>query len=317
MFLVDDILAAPGKAMLFLFRELAKKAKDDFLDDETVKQQLQEIYALLDSGSISGHEFESREMQLLQRLEQIARIKSGAAEALALPPSPLDDAFPAEAEVEPSAEALRDQDNLDRVMRWREQQHAVAPVMERAVAVSPLLPMTPMAPDTLPIAPPVFPAPPAPAATPTAATPPTFAMPPAASLAAPPSFGAPPFTAPPFTAPPFAAPQPIAPTPVPPSPSPAVASFDRHAVPVLGQMTMSQVIDSVFRSLATIKLKVSSVTSVSRDETGWRVTAEVLERRAVPDSGDLLGIYDLRLDEGGGILRYERTRMRRRSDLGR
>src|SRR4029079_14650849 len=112
MFLVDDILAAPGKAMLFLFRELAKKAKDDFLDDETVKQQLQDMYALLDSGSISGQEFESREMQLLQRLEQIARIKSGDGEALALPPSSAGDVLSADAV--PSAELLRDQGNLPR-----------------------------------------------------------------------------------------------------------------------------------------------------------------------------------------------------------
>src|SRR3982751_4407916 len=121
MFLVDDILAAPGKAMLFLFRELAKKAKDDFLDDDAVKQQLQEIYGLLDSGTISGQEFESREVQLLRRLEQIARIKLGEAETLALPPSPADDL--------PTAELLRDQDNLDRVIRWREEQHSVTPVL--------------------------------------------------------------------------------------------------------------------------------------------------------------------------------------------
>ena len=269
MFLVDDILAAPGKAMLFLFRELAKKAKDDFLDDETVKQQLQEIYALLDSGSISGREFESREMQLLQRLEQIARIKSGEAETLALPPSPADEV--------PSAELLRDQDNLDRVMRWREQQHAAAP-----------------------------------AALPSFAPPPSFVSPPQ-SFAAAPSFAMPPA----FAAPPFVPPQPAFAAPVAPPPTPAAASFDRQPVPVAGQLTMSQVIDSVFHSLAAMKLKVSSVTSVSRDETGWRVTAEVIERRAVPDSGDLLGIYDLRLDDAGGVQRYERTRMRRRSDLGR
>jgi len=303
MFLVDDILAAPGKAMLFLFRELAKKAKDDFLDDETVKQQLQDIYALLDSGSISGQEFESREMQLLQRLEQIARIKSGDGEALALPPSSAGDVLSADAV--PSAELLRDQDNLDRVLRWREQQHAAAPVIEHAVTVSPLLPMTPMATGALPMAPPSFPALPAAAAPPSFAAPPTFV--------APPTFAAPA----PITAPPSAPPQPVVAAPVPPPPSPAVASFDRQAVPVVGQMTMSQVIDSVFRSLAAMKLKVSSVTSVSRDESGWRVTAEVVERRAVPDSGDLLGVYDLRLDDAGGILRYERTRMRRRSDLGR
>jgi gas vesicle protein GvpO len=80
---------------------------------------------------------------------------------------------------------------------------------------------------------------------------------------------------------------------------------------------MSQVIDCVFRGLAMLKMKVSSVTSVGRDEAGWRVTAEVLERRSVPDTGDLLGVYELRLDEQGSILRYERTRIRRRSDLGR
>src|SRR6185312_5713785 len=171
MFLVDDILAAPGKAMLFLFRELAKKAKDDFLDDDTVKQQLQEIYALLDAGTISGQEFESREIQLLQRLEQIARIKSGETETLALPPSPASDL--------PTAELVRDQDNLDRVMRWREQQHSAAPIIESAVAVSPLLPMTATVGD------PVLAAPlPLPAPAPSAA-PPSFAALP--SIAAPPS----------------------------------------------------------------------------------------------------------------------------------
>jgi hypothetical protein len=86
---------------------------------------------------------------------------------------------------------------------------------------------------------------------------------------------------------------------------------------VVGLLTMSQVIDCVFRGLATLKLKVSSVTSIARDEAGWRVAAEILERRSVPDTGDLLGVYELRLDEAGNILRYERTRLRRRSDLGR
>jgi Gas vesicle synthesis protein GvpO/Gas vesicle protein G len=284
MFIVDDILAAPGKAMLFLFRELAKKAKDDFLDDDAVKQQLQEIYGLLDAGTISGQEFESREIQLLQRLEQIARIKSGEAETLALPPSAADDL--------PTAELLRDQENLDRVMRWREEQHPAAAVVESAVAVSPLLPAAPMPVDDWPIAPP--------------------SLPTTASSVAAPSFAAPAS----FAAPPFMPPPPIAPAALPAS-LPAAASFDGQTVPVVGPTTMSQVIDSVFRDLAMLKLKVSSVTSVSRDDSGWRVTAEVVERRAVPDSGDLLGIYDLRLDQAGSILRYERTRLRRRSDLGR
>jgi hypothetical protein len=307
MFIVDDILTAPGKAMLFLFRELAKKAKDEFLDDDTVKEQLQEIYALLDSGTISGQEFESREVQLLQRLEQIARIKAGATEAVALAP-PADDLA--------ADESARDQENPGSVMQWRDEQNREAVVIERAIAVSQLLPLMPPMP-----------------AVPAVASPPTIAPPeiPAvaslfaatsaadASFAAPasaPPFAAPPFAASPSAAPPFAPPLPITPAPL-PAPLHAPASLDRQTVPVVGLITMSQVIDSVFRGLTMLKLKVSSVTSVSRDDAGWRVTAEVVERRAVPDSGDLLGVYDLRLDEAGSIMRYERTRLRRRSDLGR
>jgi len=75
MFLLDDLLLAPGKAVMFLFEELARKAQEDWLDDDSVKQELQEIYALLDTGKISGNEFENRENHLLARLEQIANAK--------------------------------------------------------------------------------------------------------------------------------------------------------------------------------------------------------------------------------------------------
>jgi hypothetical protein len=75
MFLLDSLLLAPGKAVLFMLEELAKKAQEEFLDDDSVKQELQEIYARLEGGSISEHEFETRELGLMQRLEQIARAK--------------------------------------------------------------------------------------------------------------------------------------------------------------------------------------------------------------------------------------------------
>jgi len=80
---------------------------------------------------------------------------------------------------------------------------------------------------------------------------------------------------------------------------------------------MVQVIESTMRHLSMLKLKVSAVTAVSRADDGWRVTAELLERKAVPDTSDLLGVYDLQLDAAGNVLRYERTHMSRRSDLGR
>ena len=75
MFLIDDLLSAPGKAVLFIFQELARKGLEELLDDESVKRELQEIYNLLSSGKISEAEFEGRENRLLERLEQIAKLK--------------------------------------------------------------------------------------------------------------------------------------------------------------------------------------------------------------------------------------------------
>lgn len=87
--------------------------------------------------------------------------------------------------------------------------------------------------------------------------------------------------------------------------------------PAGGGLTVFQIIDSVMRSLAQLKLRVSSITSAARDEEGWRVTAELVERKGVPDTNDLLGMYEFRLDTQGNVIRYERTRMRRRGDVNR
>src|SRR5919108_6152196 len=75
MFLVDNLLLGPGKAAMFVFKELARKAQEDWLDDDAIKQELQEIYALVEAGKISTQDFEARECRLLERLEQIAKAK--------------------------------------------------------------------------------------------------------------------------------------------------------------------------------------------------------------------------------------------------
>ena len=82
MFLIDDLLLAPGKAAFFLFESLAKKAREELLDEAPLKQGLQEIYALLEAGQITEEEFALRESGLLEQLEQISRLKS---EAMGMP----------------------------------------------------------------------------------------------------------------------------------------------------------------------------------------------------------------------------------------
>jgi hypothetical protein len=81
MFLLDSLITAPGKALFMLFKSLARKAQEEWLDEEPLKLELREIYSLLESGKITEREFESRESQLVERLEQIALVKSALQDA--------------------------------------------------------------------------------------------------------------------------------------------------------------------------------------------------------------------------------------------
>jgi len=64
-------------------------------------------------------------------------------------------------------------------------------------------------------------------------------------------------------------------------------------------------------------LEVSSVVGASRVEgDGWEVTIELIERKAIPDSADLLGLYEVHLDaEDGHMISFERRRLRHRMDV--
>ncbi len=74
--MVDDVLLSPVKGILFVLNELAKRAREELLDDEAVRQDLRETYMLLEVGSISEQEFERREQKLIRRLEAIERMRS-------------------------------------------------------------------------------------------------------------------------------------------------------------------------------------------------------------------------------------------------
>ena len=80
---------------------------------------------------------------------------------------------------------------------------------------------------------------------------------------------------------------------------------------------MRQVVECTQRGLALLNLKLSVITSVAPVENGWRATADLVERRGVPDTNDLIGMYEIHLDPQGNFMRYERIRIRRRGDLGR
>jgi hypothetical protein len=62
------------------------------------------------------------------------------------------------------------------------------------------------------------------------------------------------------------------------------------------------------------KTPVNGVTSLTKTEEGWTVLLEALERKAIPDTMDVLGLYELRLDDGGNLVGFDRKRLRKRGE---
>ena len=61
--------------------------------------------------------------------------------------------------------------------------------------------------------------------------------------------------------------------------------------------------------------RAEGVTSITKEDENWRVLAEVLERRAVPDTQDILSTYELMLTQNLDLTGYKRIGLRRRADL--
>jgi hypothetical protein len=57
-----------------------------------------------------------------------------------------------------------------------------------------------------------------------------------------------------------------------------------------------------------------NVVSVTRDGDGWEVGVEVVELHRIPDTTDVMAVYDVTLDDRGGLVscrrgaRYHRGR---------
>ena len=75
MFLIDDVLLSPAKGLFYIFKQIHKAAEEEFLNEENVSAELSELYMMLETGKITEEEFNNRESELLNRLEQIEEYK--------------------------------------------------------------------------------------------------------------------------------------------------------------------------------------------------------------------------------------------------
>lgn len=74
---------------------------------------------------------------------------------------------------------------------------------------------------------------------------------------------------------------------------PSLESVTRHTIDRLAELTGR---------------RAESVTSVEPTEKGWIVQLEVLESARIPDSTDILALYEAELDRDGRVRRYSRLR---------
>ena len=50
------------------------------------------------------------------------------------------------------------------------------------------------------------------------------------------------------------------------------------------------------------------VSGLSRDADGWLVTLDVVELKRIPESTDVLGLYEAQMDYKGNLINYKRIR---------
>jgi hypothetical protein len=80
-------------------------------------------------------------------------------------------------------------------------------------------------------------------------------------------------------------------------------------------MTVEKIVNqSVAIAKNCIRKEPETVISVKEVEGEWRVTVEALERKAVPDSQDLLGRYEIRLNKNGELIGWTQKILRKRCD---
>lgn len=60
---------------------------------------------------------------------------------------------------------------------------------------------------------------------------------------------------------------------------------------------------------------LDGITSIDNTDSGWRVAVEVVERKSVPDTQDILGRYEIELDDDLSVTGYQRTHRYRRDDM--
>lgn len=77
MFILDDLLInLPAKGFMGLLKTIAELAEEELTDESKIKEELLLIQTLFETDQISEEEYQTREDELLERLNMIREAKN-------------------------------------------------------------------------------------------------------------------------------------------------------------------------------------------------------------------------------------------------
>lgn len=90
------------------------------------------------------------------------------------------------------------------------------------------------------------------------------------------------------------------------------ADVDTDRDEIAGVLAVRRTVQSTAGEL--IGREFDAVSEITPTDDGWRAIVEVVERRAVPDTQDIVGRYEIELDENATVHGYRRLDRYRRGD---
>jgi len=80
-------------------------------------------------------------------------------------------------------------------------------------------------------------------------------------------------------------------------------------------MEPKELIEKARKQLADLTgFKEPAGVGLKKEKEGWVVTCEIVEKKSIPDGMDILGTYEIHVDEKGNLVNYKRKELRKRMD---
>lgn len=90
------------------------------------------------------------------------------------------------------------------------------------------------------------------------------------------------------------------------------------SAPPRKKMSAGQVANAAGRQLLELTGRdVEGITGLEKTDDGWRVQVEVVEIRRIPNTTDMLALYDVEVDDDGDLVGYRRVHRYSRGESSR